>query len=59
MSIKKCLKCQKDFRSDGPGNRLCNYCRNRNREAFVQPEAKVFSKEVLDSLSKRDYDPIP
>lgn len=33
MSDKRvCLKCRKDFKSDGPGNRICNSCNNNNRK---------------------------
>ena len=25
---RKCLRCSKHFRSDGPGNRICRYCKS-------------------------------
>lgn len=32
QSVRACLKCKKDFRSDGPENRLCSICRLANSE---------------------------
>lgn len=29
-SIRKCLRCGQQFRSDGPANRICNLCKETN-----------------------------
>ena len=31
---RRCLKCQKDFLSEGPGNRICGGCRQRHRRLY-------------------------
>ncbi len=28
--IRKCLTCEKDFESDGPYNRMCDYCNEKS-----------------------------
>lgn len=36
-----CLKCDKSFRSTGPGNRICAKCRRANRWLAQRPEQLV------------------
>lgn len=38
---RMCLKCSKEFESNGPGNRLCRRCGSDNRFARVKSSYKV------------------
>jgi len=42
---RTCLKCQKEFMSIGPGNRICAKCNSNS--------AKYYDKEVFIDSSKR------
>lgn len=43
-----CLKCDKSFKSTGPGNRICGECGRDNVHAY----RKDIVKEPFSSLSK-------
>lgn len=49
--IKLCLKCGKNFRSTGNGNRICDNCNKRNKQYKAPVPGKkgqVIRKEIED-----------
>lgn len=37
---RKCLKCGKEFPSDGKHNRLCRHCNTSNKTAYEKEEVQ-------------------
>lgn len=35
---RRCLRCQEEFPSRGPGNRICLKCSDKNRKVYVPLE---------------------
>ncbi len=47
---RKCLKCQADFNSSGPGNRICPACTNANRacKSRIIPPKSGYGRKVIE-----------
>ena len=61
-SIKQrvCLKCNKSFRSLGPGNRICRKCHRVNARLAMRPE-RVLQRErgrKYHNGESMDFDPL-
>lgn len=41
VQIRKCLKCRKEFKSLGPGNRLCMSCNGKNSEEYNKETHRI------------------
>ena len=44
LKLRVCLKCDKQFNSNGPGNRICGKCQKINAKYDNLPEA-LLAKE--------------
>lgn len=42
--VRRCLKCPKNFRSEGPHNHLCERCAEQNRHLDDNTGYRVISK---------------
>ena len=50
IKTRRCLKCLKDFRSQGPGNRICKRCFQKHRRLY-----EGISESELQSQRGRKY----
>lgn len=46
--VRICLKCDKSFKSSGPGNRFCTKCATLNRAAKTKSKYSLVRVEVED-----------
>lgn len=49
LTVRKCLRCERPFSSEGPHNRLCEACREANAE-MLDPQAALGRGLSLRSL---------